>query len=53
MGRLGLDPGTLGLKEGYEPAKPKISVGNVLNKGKTRLLMSAGRVLSASPWNEA
>jgi hypothetical protein len=40
VGRPGLDPGTLGLKEGYEPSEPTISVGIVLIKGKTRLLVS-------------
>jgi hypothetical protein len=39
VGRPGLDPGTLGLKEGNEQSKPEMSVGIVKKKGKTRFLM--------------
>ena len=41
VGRPGLDPGTLGLKEGSDQYLRSSDVEKVLNKGKTRLLTSA------------
>src|ERR1035437_2783873 len=40
VGRPGLDPGTLGLKEGSGLSEPTTCVGNVLNNGKTCLMSS-------------
>jgi hypothetical protein len=41
VGRPGLDPGTLGLKEGSSQFWPRLRVGNVIKHTETRLSVIA------------